>query len=51
MPHLPSILANLLKQFLKFQAMVSMLHGHLNDVYKFLVHGIVLLTLKRKFDV
>jgi hypothetical protein len=50
MLHLPSILANLLEQFPKFGAMVSMLHGHLNDVHKFLVHSIVFLTLEGKFD-
>ena len=51
MLHLPSILANLLEQFPKFRAMVSMLHGHLNDVHKFLVHGVILLTLEGKFDI
>jgi len=50
MLHLPSILANLLEQFPKFGAMVSMLHGYLDEVHKFLVHGIVLLTLEGKFD-
>lgn len=51
MLYLPSILDNLLEQFPKFGAMVSMGHGHLDDIHKFLVNSIIFLTLEGKFDV